>query len=69
MSKASRSAPGLRFKHFGDILITKLKEEFGNIVSRVQVTIITDEQEIRRRLPEALDIYAQRDARLAGLDR
>jgi CO dehydrogenase/CO-methylating acetyl-CoA synthase complex beta subunit len=66
LSKASVQA-GLRFKHFGDIIITKLKEEFGNIVSRVQVTIITDEGEIRKRLPEALDIYAQRDARLAGL--
>ncbi|MBI0582799.1 MAG: CO dehydrogenase/CO-methylating acetyl-CoA synthase complex subunit beta [Methanomassiliicoccus sp.] len=60
-------AAGLRFRHFGDILITKLKEEFGNIVSRVQVTIITDEEEARKRLPEALDVYAHRDARLAGL--
>ncbi len=66
LSKASVHA-GLRFKHLGDIIITKLKEEFGNIVSRVQVTIITDEEEIRKRLPEALDIYTQRDARLAGL--
>ncbi len=60
-------AAGLRFKHFGDILITKLKEEFGNIVSRVQVTIVTDENEVRKRLPEALEVYAQRDARVAGL--
>ncbi|NLK25980.1 MAG: CO dehydrogenase/CO-methylating acetyl-CoA synthase complex subunit beta [Euryarchaeota archaeon] len=66
LSKNSVRA-GLRFKHFGDILITKLKEEFGNIVSRVQVTIITDEEEVRRRLPEALEIYGKRDARLAGL--
>jgi acetyl-CoA synthase len=66
LSKASVAA-GLRFKHFGDILITKLKEEFGNIVSRVQVTIITDEEEVRKRLPEALEVYGQRDARLAGL--
>jgi CO dehydrogenase/CO-methylating acetyl-CoA synthase complex beta subunit len=66
LSKASVER-GLRFKHFGDILITKLKEEFGNIVSRVQVTIATDENEVRKRLPEALDVYAQRDARLAGL--
>jgi acetyl-CoA synthase len=60
-------AAGLKFKHFGDILITKLKEEFGNIVSRVQVTIVTDENEVRKRLPEALDVYAHRDARMAGL--
>jgi CO dehydrogenase/acetyl-CoA synthase beta subunit/intein/homing endonuclease len=60
-------ASGFRFKHFGDILITKLKEEFGNIVSRVQVTVITDEKEVQDRLPEALEIYAKRDARMAGL--
>jgi len=66
LSKASVAA-GLRLKHFGDIIITKLKEEFGNIVSRVQVTIVTDEGEVMRRLPEALEIYSQRDARLAGL--
>jgi len=58
---------GLRFKHFGDILITKLKEEFGNIISRVQVTIITDEEEVRRLLPLAQEAYARRDKRMAGL--
>lgn len=66
LSKSSVKA-GLRFKHFGDILITKMKEEFGSIISRVQVTIITDEAEIRKRLPEALETYAKRDARMAGL--
>lgn len=66
LSKPSVKA-GLRFRHFGDILITKLKEEFGNIVSRVQVTIVTDPEEVRKRLPEALEIYAQRDERIAGL--
>jgi len=66
LSKRSVAA-GLRFKHFGDILITKLKEEFGNIVSRVQVTIVTDEDEVRKRLPEALDVYAKRDGRMADL--
>jgi len=66
LSKSSVQA-GLRFRHFGDILITKLKEEFGNIISRVQVTIVTDEDEVQRRLPEALERYEARDARLAGL--
>ena len=47
LSKSSVRA-GFRFKHFGDILVTKLKEEFGNIVSRVQVTIITDEAKAKR---------------------
>lgn len=66
MSKSS-VAQGLRLKHLGDILIAKLKEEFGNIVSRVQVTIITDQNEINKRLPAAHEAYAQRDSRMAGL--
>lgn len=58
---------GFRLEHLGRILVTKLKEEFGNIVSRVQVTIVTDEDEIRRRTPEALAAYQQREERMAGL--
>jgi acetyl-CoA synthase len=58
---------GLRLKHFGDILITKMKQEFGNMVSRVQVTIMTDEEAMRNILPEALQTYGKRDARMAGL--
>ena len=46
-----------------------MKEEFGNIISRVQVTIITDEEEIRRLQPSAMEVYGKRDARMAGPDR
>ncbi len=66
LSRSSVNA-GLRFKHFGNILITKLKEEFGGLVSRIQVTIVTDEDEVLKRLPEAMEAYGRRDARLAGL--
>ena len=67
--RLSKSAvgSGVSLKHFGNILITKLKEEFSSIVSRVQVTIITDEEEVKKRLPEALERYVFRDTRLAGL--
>lgn len=58
---------GFRLEHIGRILITKLKEEFGNIVSRVQVTIVTDETELRSHLPEALRAYQGREERMAGL--
>ena len=60
-------AAGFRFRHLGEILITKMKEEFGNIISRVQVTIITDGEEIKRLQPTAMEVYAKRDARMAGL--
>ncbi|MDD1743431.1 MAG: CO dehydrogenase/CO-methylating acetyl-CoA synthase complex subunit beta, partial [Methanomassiliicoccales archaeon] len=66
ISKSSAKS-GFRFKHFGDILVAKIKGEFGNIVSRVQVTIITNEAEVQRLLPEALEKYRVRDLRLAGL--
>ncbi|MDD1756458.1 MAG: anaerobic carbon-monoxide dehydrogenase catalytic subunit [Methanomassiliicoccales archaeon] len=66
LSKSSVRA-GLRFKHFGDILVTKIKAEFSNIVSRVQVTIITDEAKATELLPMAQEKYRQRDQRLAGL--
>lgn len=58
---------GFRLRHIGNILVTKMKEEFGNIISRVQVTIITDAQEIRHHLPDALDVYARRDDRMEDL--
>ena len=67
LSKRSVAA-GLRFSHFGDILVAKIKNDFGNIISRVQVTIITDEATVRGLLPDAMAKYGKRDERLAGLD-
>ncbi len=58
---------GLRLKHFGDILVTKIKQEFGAIVSKIEVTIVTDEAELRKHLDEAKETYAERDARIANL--
>lgn len=58
---------GLRFKHFGEILYTMMKHEFGAIVNRCQVTIITDEDELKKWEPEALASYAERDAKMAGM--
>jgi len=66
LGKSSVKA-GLRFKHFGDILVTKLKQEFGAIVSKVEVTIVTDEAELRKHVDEAKEAYAERDARIANL--
>ncbi len=66
LSKSSVST-GLRLKHIGDILVTKLKEEFGAIVTKVEATIITDEAELRKHVDEATEAYAERDARIADL--
>lgn len=58
---------GLKLKHFGDILYTMMKHEFGAIVTRCQVTIITDLEELKKWEGEALASYEERDAKMAGL--
>ncbi len=58
---------GLRLTHIGDVLVDRLKNEFGGIISRVQVTIVTDGQEVDRILEEARSVYRERDDRMAGL--
>ncbi|MCK4444543.1 MAG: CO dehydrogenase/CO-methylating acetyl-CoA synthase complex subunit beta, partial [Thermoplasmata archaeon] len=58
---------GLQFKHFGDILYAKLHDEFGALLNRIQVTIMTDLNEIEKHFPEAKEAYDARDKRVAGL--
>ncbi|UCF08156.1 MAG: CO dehydrogenase/CO-methylating acetyl-CoA synthase complex subunit beta [Thermoplasmata archaeon] len=60
-------ANGLTFKDFGKILYNRFHQEFGAIVNKVQVTIVTDEAELQKRLPEALETYEARDQKMAGL--
>lgn len=60
-------AQGLRLRHLGEILTLKLKEEFGKIVTRIQVSIMTDPEAMEALRPEADAAYAARDKRLAGL--
>jgi len=58
---------GFKFEHIGKILATKIKQEFSAIVTRIQVTIITDEQEVKKHLDESLVKYKERDERMAEL--
>jgi len=58
---------GFEFKDLGKILIHKVREEFGQVVTRVQATIITDKKAMDERLPEALRSYEKRDERMKGL--
>jgi acetyl-CoA synthase len=66
LSKAA-VAEGFKFKDFGTILYNMMRSEFGAIVNRVQVTVITDEAEIQKRLPEAMETYGKRDQRVADM--
>ncbi|MCX5686970.1 MAG: CO dehydrogenase/CO-methylating acetyl-CoA synthase complex subunit beta, partial [Candidatus Omnitrophica bacterium] len=58
---------GFKIRHFGDILVAKLKDEYGAIVDKVQVTIYTDEKDVLKMLPEAKKVYDARDARISGM--
>ena len=58
---------GFRLEHLGKILIHKIKEEFGKVVTRIQVTIITDPAEVSKQHKEAKKVYDARDERIRGL--
>ena len=58
---------GFRLKHFGTILHAEMHRNYGQILDKVAVTIMTDEDEIKKLLPEAMAAYEERDARVAGM--
>jgi acetyl-CoA synthase len=60
-------AEGFVLKHFGDILTTQLKHKFNNIVDKVQVTLYTDEADVKKLLVDAQKAYLERDVRLASM--
>ena len=66
ISKDAKQA-GFKIRHFGDLLAAKFHDEYGAIVDKVQVRLITDENEIKKLLPEARKAYVARDERLAGM--
>ena len=66
ISKDAKIA-GFKISHFGDILAAKLHDEYGAIVDKVQVTLYTNEKDIKKILPEARKAYEARDARIAGM--
>lgn len=66
ISKRSKER-GFKFIDIAKILVHKVKEEFGQVVTRVQATVITDEKAMNERLPEALSKYEKRDERMKGL--
>lgn len=58
---------GLRMKHFGIILHAMLHRDFGAIVDKVQVTLLTREEDVKARLQEAMAAFEKRDERLKDL--
>ena len=58
---------GLRLKDYGEILHAKFLADYPAIVDKVQVTIITDHDEVEKRLAIARKIYDERNRRLEAM--
>lgn len=57
-------AKGFKLRHFGVILHARFHDCFNAIVSKVQITIYTKQEDVERLSREALIAYKERDARV-----
>ncbi len=60
-------AKGLRLRHYGEIIHAKFLSDYPAIVDKVQVTLITDGDEVARRLATARKVYDERNRRLESM--
>ncbi|UCC98505.1 MAG: CO dehydrogenase/CO-methylating acetyl-CoA synthase complex subunit beta [Phycisphaerales bacterium] len=58
---------GFKLEHIGKLLHAKYHDEYSSIVDKVQVKIYTDEKQVVALRQQAQAVYAERDARLAGM--
>jgi acetyl-CoA synthase len=58
---------GFRLEHIGKLLHAKYHDEYSNILDKVQVTLYTTEEQVLALRRQAQAVYADRDARLAGM--
>jgi acetyl-CoA synthase len=66
ISKAAVSR-GLDLGHLGHILHTRLHEQFGSLVDKVQVTFYTEMEKVRELMEPARQVYQERNKRTASL--
>ena len=66
ISKAAAKA-GFKLEHIGKLLHAKFHDEYSNILDKVQVKIFTDQKQVEGLRNQAQAVYAERDARLAGM--
>jgi acetyl-CoA synthase len=55
---------GLRLRHYGEIIHAKFISDYPAIVDKVKVTLITDAEEVEKRLTIARKVYDERNRRL-----
>lgn len=58
---------GFRFNDYGKLLYAYFKKEYAAIIDRLQITIVTDQAELEKRIGEAQAKYQARDERLKDL--
>lgn len=58
---------GLRLRHYGEILHAKFLSDYPAIVDKVKVTIITEAEEVERRISVARKVYHERNQRLDSM--
>jgi acetyl-CoA synthase len=58
---------GFRLKDLGELLVHKYHDEFSGIVDKVQVTIFSDEEQLKETFKEAREAYHKRDERMEGM--
>lgn len=59
---------GFRLKHLGEMLYYMIMDEFGNVVDKCQITLVTDGEKVRKLLDEvATPRYKSRDERITSL--
>ena len=58
---------GFRLEHIGKLLHAMYHEQFSSIMDKVQIKIFTDEKQVLKMREQAHGVYAERDARLAGM--
>ncbi|AKA71676.1 acetyl-CoA decarbonylase/synthase complex subunit alpha/beta [Clostridium scatologenes] len=59
---------GFRLKHFGEVIYAKMLDEFGSVVDKCEVTLITDLDKVRELKDKlAMPRFAERDERLESL--
>ncbi|MBQ2086341.1 MAG: CO dehydrogenase/CO-methylating acetyl-CoA synthase complex subunit beta, partial [Oscillospiraceae bacterium] len=67
ISKDSFNA-GLRLRDLGEVLYAMIMDEFGNVVDKCEVTLVTDKEKVEKILEEdAMPVYRFRDNRLSSL--
>jgi len=58
---------GFTLSHIGTILHAKLHQDFGRIFDKLQVKIYTEEEQVKKIVEQAKEVYAARDTRIEGM--